>query len=124
MCIISVSAGNLENQIVETISKVEESQDSGANVDDLIDRLNVVIWTLDECGWENCSKIIINDIQLELKAIQLEAGRRKQSSNYWLPIILSIFISLIFLEKRYSLIHKLRWSLIKNRKILYEAEEV
>ncbi|MHA2252724.1 MAG: hypothetical protein ACXAD7_20335 [Candidatus Kariarchaeaceae archaeon] len=125
MSTIQPSSGvYLEDQVEDTVSIVEATRKSGANVDDLVDRLNILVLTLDICGWDACSPNIIQEVEIELKDIETEARmRRKEESINYFPIALLTVIILILLEKRYSLVHKIRWRILKNRKILYDIKE-
>ncbi len=113
------NASTIEDEVSDTVNQVNKSRDSGANVNDLVDRINDVLFILDGCGWNNCPNSILHEVYLELDMIKIDAKKRTRSNNYWLPILLGLLIIIIILEKKFSIVHRFRWQIMKNRRIKY-----
>jgi hypothetical protein len=113
----------LEESVAATVSSIEDARKSGAYVEDLVNRLNSVVVTLDACGWESCEVKIREFVETELVGLNNEAKKRtrnqKPVSSFFLIIFAILIVTFIILQRNFDIIHRIRWSLLKNRRIDY-----
>ncbi|MHA2403206.1 MAG: hypothetical protein ACXADH_09480 [Candidatus Kariarchaeaceae archaeon] len=113
----------MEQSVAATVSDIEDARKSGASVEDLVNRLNSVIVTLDSCDWDSCKVEIRRFVETELVGLSSEAKQRTRNqepdSSLLLIAIVILIVTFIILERNFSLIHRIRWSLLKNRRIQY-----
>ncbi|MHA2170055.1 MAG: hypothetical protein ACXAB7_09205 [Candidatus Kariarchaeaceae archaeon] len=118
-----MSASPLEQSVAATVSDIEDARKSGASVEDLVNRLNSVVVTLDSCGWESCEIEIQRFVETELVGLSSDAKQRTRNqepdSSLLLITIVILIVAIIIFERKFSLIHRIRWSLLKNRRIQY-----
>ena len=119
---LAPDASYLEKKLGETVDIVDETGESGVEIDDLVIRIYDVIDDLNICGWDNCPSIVINEAINELDAVQTEAIERRRSISNELSIsifLIILIVTVFMVQRKYDLLHRIRWYLYKDRQITY-----
>lgn len=117
-----VSAGKIEDEITTTLGEIDKAREDGADVDDLIIRVDQVVETFDKCGWENCKESVIQLQQEELHDIQNEAQDRQNfDSGGIIGVLVIIFLLVGYLYRR-DIYDRISWWSVAYRQIVYEDE--